>query len=262
MAENDDARMVVIFKDHPILNEAKTKAEGRPIYDSMEVCEIRFAGDRNTVGVYPAHDIARRVTTPEGYEEPLSYAMLYNKQYQRFKNKKAQVQEGTPLEELPFIPQAKRLELKALNIHTAESLAAISDRNLKSLGMGGRELKNQAQAYLDQARDSSTVSRLAADNDALREQIRLLQEERSSLLNGVIPQSAAGDPTGAAPPGQDEGGEDDGTQDGGEVSKFESWDDDDIKGWIKEKRGTAPRGNPSHATLVAMADELDADAGE
>lgn len=255
MAVTDADRMVVIFKDHAIPNEAKSKAAGRPIFDSMEVCEIRFAGDKNTVGVFPAHDIARHQANDEGFNEPVTYAMLYPKQYQRFKDKQAQVQEGTPLEELPFLNQAKRLELKALNIHTAESLAGISDRNLKSLGMGGRELKNQAQAYLDNANDSAAVTRLSVENDSLREQVRMLMEERSGLRDGVGISSAADEATEGEAGQQDEATE-------GDTSGFDTWEDDRIKAWIKEQTGSAPRGNPSHATLVAMADELSAKSEE
>ena len=34
---------------------------------------------------------------------------------------------------------------------------------------------------------------------------------------------------------------------------------DDIKNWIQEATGSRPKGNPSHATLVAQADAVNAD---
>jgi hypothetical protein len=38
-------------------------------------------------------------------------------------------------------------------------------------------------------------------------------------------------------------------------SAFESWSDDELRAFIKEKTGTGVRGQPAHATLVTMADE-------
>ena len=64
---------------------------------------------------------------------------------------------GTPLSELTFLSQGKRLELKALNIHTAEALASLDGGPLKMLGIGGREMKNQAAAYLAKAAGNADV---------------------------------------------------------------------------------------------------------
>jgi hypothetical protein len=39
------------------------------------------------------------------------------------------------------------------------------------------------------------------------------------------------------------------------VSAFESWSDDELRAYIKERTGTGVRGQPAHATLVKMAEE-------
>lgn len=237
MADKD--RIVATFRVHTKANQAKSQQAGRPIFDEMEVCEIRFAGDRNRVGVFPAHSFSRNEDREDGTSAPVTYAQRFPEQYRRFKENRQQVQEGTPLEELAFLSQAKRMELKALNIHTAETLASLDGVALKTLGMGGRELKDQAAAYLENATGSADVTRLASENARLR-----------ALLEKALAGQAQVDPDGE--PAEDAPG------DPGDVSEFESWDDALIKEWIKEKTGAAPRGNPSHATLVIMADELKA----
>ena len=45
---------------------------------------------------------------------------------------------------LPFLTEASRAELRALNIYTVEALAAIDGQELKNLGHGGRDMKNKA----------------------------------------------------------------------------------------------------------------------
>jgi len=213
------------FKIHSNPNPAKSKAAGRPIYDDMEVCEIRLAGNRNTVGVFPAHDVWKWRDTAMGDREPVTYAMRFNDQYLAFKSNHAQVSNGTPLEELTFLPQGKRMELKALNVHTAEALAGLDGQPLKNLGMGGRELKNQAQAYLDSAAGNADIVKLASENETLKAQIEEMKANTSPEV------------TDRASPYADE-------------------DDDTLKEVYKAATGAYPRGQCSHATLVRMCDEI------
>lgn len=226
---NDD-KLVALFKTISEKDEAESKKAGRPIFRDVEAVEIRSPGDRLRVGVYPAHSFSHwEVDRESGEQRQVTYAERFSAQYRAFKERRHQVQSGTPLEELPFLTQAKRSELKALSIYTAEQLAALDGQNLKTLGMGGRELKNQAQAYLDAASGSANAVRIAAENAALRERIAALEAEVSG---------------GDAP----------------KPSGFDAMSDDDLKAYIKNASGSAPRGNPSHATLVRMAEELSANS--
>lgn len=232
MQTNEEARVVPVFKHHTIKNEAKSKEAGRPIYDDMEVVEVRFAGDRNRVGVFPAHSFSGWVTNPQdGSQEQQTYAMRWADQYRRFKMQTQQIAEGTPLEELTFLTNAKRLELKALSILTAEALAALDGNELKALGMGGRELKNQAIAYLEAARGTADVTKLAADNVSLQAQVDEMRREMQEMVAAAKAKTSS-------------------------INPLEAMSDEDLKALIKTKTGSAPRGVPSHATLVAMATEV------
>jgi hypothetical protein len=228
MADNQKAALSAIFKMNSTLNPAKSKTAGRPIYDDMEICEIRTAGDRNSVKVFPAHEVSHHDETAEGGSgEPVTYAMRFPEQYKRFKDGTTQSQTGTPLEELPFLTQGKRYELKALNVHTAEALASLDGNPLKQLGIGGRELKNQAQAYLDTANKTANVTKLASENESLRQQIEAMRRDMAA------PVAVEAEP-----------------------SQFDAMDDEQLKAFIADKSGSRPRGQPSHSTLVRMAEEL------
>lgn len=233
MASSDNL-IAVRFYNLPILNEAKSKESGRPVYDDLEVCEQKYAGDRQKVGVFPAHEPFKKHVDPNtGLAVPWTYAMEYPEQFKAFRNGEAQAQSGTPIEELPFLTQSKRLELKALNIFTAEALAALDGQPLKMLGPGGRELKDKAQAYLDNAAGSADITKLTAEIARLRDENERLKRDGPSVV-----EDDDGDPT---------------------TSPFAQWESDDIKNWIEETTGEAVRGNPSHATLVKRADKVNAD---
>lgn len=231
------------FFNMPLKNELESKKQGRPIFDDIEVCEVRFSGNREKVIHAPAHEIFRTDRDIEGNVTEITYALAYNDQYKAFKSGDTQSLRGTPTSELPFLTASKRLELKALNIHTAEALAALDGNNLKMLGMGGRELKVQAQTYLENAVGSADVVRQASLIAALEEQNKLLR----ARLAGA-PDTAEGDETPALAGPEDPN-----------ASPFFGMGSDDIKNWIQEATGNRPLGNPSHATLVKRADEVNAE---
>jgi len=234
MAEPENL-VVPIFKVHSKIDKTATAKEGRPIYTDLEIVEIKLAANKQTTGVFPAHAVWKWVDQPNGMREPVTYAMRFNEQYKRFKANSSQSQTGTPVEELPFLTQGKRLELKALNIHTAETLASLDGQPLKNLGMGGRELKNMAQAYLDNAAASADTTRLASENEKLRQ---LVEEMKQDAKNASQAKDKKADERAASP--------------------FDDMEKDDIKNWIEEATGERPRGNPNKDTLVGMADEINA----
>ena len=230
MSDND--LLVVTFRHDKVKNEAKSKAAGRPIFDDMEQCMIRAAGDRNTVKVFPALAFSGWVTNQEGEQQQQTYAERFSAQYRRFKENSTQVQDGTPISELPFLTEAKRSELRALSIFTAETLAALDGANLKALGQGGRELKTQAAAYIENATGSASAVRMAAEIAALKEQIAAMSRTAEPEASPVVQAEPANDTT-----------------------DFAEWSDDDLKDWIATQTGARPRGNPNHDTLVRMAAE-------
>lgn len=230
---DEENRLVVKFRADKVKNEAKTKLAGRPIFDDIELVEIRSAGDRNTVKVFPAHAQHRWTTNEDGEQEIETYAMRWNAQYLRFKENRQQIQDGTPLSELPFLTEAKRAELKALNIHTAETLAALDGLSLKTLGMGGRELKNQAEAYIGNASGSAKVTQMATQIAELQAQI--------AALTSAAPPVAEPEPEADSEPA--------------DADDFEDSSDEELKVYIASQTGQRPRGTPSHETLVRMARE-------
>ncbi len=81
------ALVVPRFYTLAVVNEAESARRGRPIYNDMEVCELRFSGNRQTVGVFPAHEVFRNQRDPmTGDVNDITYAIEYRDQYLKFKN--------------------------------------------------------------------------------------------------------------------------------------------------------------------------------
>ena len=97
-----------------------------------------------------------------------TYAERFARQYQQFKAHQQQTKAGTPLDYLPFLTEAKRAELRALNIYTAEALTIVDGPELKNLGPGGRELKNKAIAFLESSSEAARITKLEAELETMQ----------------------------------------------------------------------------------------------
>jgi len=217
----------VVFRVHTEPNLGASRDAKRPIYDEYEVCDISFAGNKQTIGTFRATDFADWGGKDEfGERAQRTYAEKYNEQYIAFKQGHVQSDGGTSLENLPFLNTAKRLELKALHIHSAEALAGLDGNNLKLLGMGGRELKNQAIDYLaQQTAAAGDVSAVVAENAALKARIEALEAKQA----GTDPLDHDGDgKKGGTAPASDAPPEDDAPD------PWATFENDDIIAWLAD----------------------------
>lgn len=236
----NDALVGVRFYIDAIENLAKSKEAGRPIFDNIEMVEVKFAGDKTRIHVAPAlQEFIRNKQTNE-WE---SYAEHYAPIYERFKAGEAEQGSGTPLKEAPFLTAAQRSELKALNIKTIEALAALDGGPLRTLGMGGRDLKNQAQAYMDNASGSADVVKFAKENDALKARLAEMEDQMKELLAANRKKAATPEP------------EDD------EASPFDEFTDEDIRNWLEQGEFEADK-RWSRKTLLKKANEANAELAE
>lgn len=161
--QNDESLVVPFFKSVAVEIPAESKKAGRPIYRDEEQVEIRIAGERNYAPTFPAHAVWKRVNGEE-----ITYAQRFADAYERFAANKEQVADGTPLSELPFLTEAKRATLRSLKVYTAEALATLDGKRLSALGPDARDMKNSAEAYLENARGAADVGALKAEIEELR----------------------------------------------------------------------------------------------
>lgn len=208
---------IVSFSTEAVPDKAASAKEGRPIFNQREMVTIIFPADRQRSIVRPAQAEWTKVNG-----QVVTYADRFPEQYRRFKANEAQVVEGTPLSEAPFLNEAQRATMRALSVYTVEQLASLQGQALKNLGPGGLTLQQQAMAYLNVAAGTANVVALAEENARLKESMADLSAQ------GADPRI-----------------------------KYVDMSDDKLKDYIRENTGQAPRGNPSRSTLVRMAMEID-----
>lgn len=140
--EDDSSNLLVKFFVRPRLDQAKTEAEGRPIYRDVDYIDIRIPGSSDNV-VRPA--------TPMDKER-------FPRHYAAFRNRTSQEGvEGTLLSEWPMINRSQAEELAFFGVKTVEQLASMSDANGQQMRMGFMGLKRKAQEWLDKSSSTETL---------------------------------------------------------------------------------------------------------
>jgi len=223
-----DDLLVVTFKNLAVENPLKTMEAGRPIFDDVEHCFIAAPGSPD-IKVFPANTFARWVDAPYGgvsgqYGQiKQTYAERFSHQYRQFKAHVAQTKSGTPLEHAPFLSEARRAELKAQNVYTVEALADIEGNELKNLGPGGREMKNQATTYIAESKLTVPTKQMLAELETLRIRNAILEEDAQVKREYTV------------------------------ENEFNDMSDKQLRDFITTNTGQAPQGNLARKTLVRMA---------
>ena len=235
MAKDPDENAVVLFRQHAVMDEAKTRAEGRPQYDDIDVVEIRFPGSRS-VSVFPATAFSHWTIDPmTGQQVQVSYAERFAHQYRQFRARETQTKSGTPLQYAPFLTEARRAELRAQNIYTVEQLANIEGLELKNLGQGGRELKNLATDYIAEARKGAPNFAMEAELEAMRARNQVLEDDLKAVKEKLELEKVEADKNGD--------------------DNFDNMTLDQLRDFITSRTGHAPHGSLNRKTLVRMATE-------
>lgn len=150
----------VEFYTEAVEFKAESEKEGRPIFREVPFIRIQHPGDRNNVLETKATD---------------HYKQKYAREWREFESRGANEVIGTPLSQWPPVTKSQVKEAEYFGVRTVEQLAAVNDAALQKIGMGWRELRTKALAYLDAAAGNAAQSAQAAENERLRAEMAALK---------------------------------------------------------------------------------------
>jgi hypothetical protein len=167
------------FKTEAVHLPFRSRTAGRPIYEDREFVEILIPGDRRSMAVEPVTD-EHKTRWPDAYAA--------------FRAGRETPLEGTPLADWPnsALTRSKVEELAYFNIRTVEHLAAVNDAQLGNIGMGARELRQAARAFLEVARTGTgPLERLVSENLSLKDEVERLERALDEARIAARPTEAA-----------------------------------------------------------------------
>jgi len=172
---DDDKRLFVQFFMTAVKNESKSATEGRPIFDEVPMVRIITPGSRDVMV----------------NKAMMVYQERFPVQWDRFQRKLTPAQEGTPLEEVPFLTVGQIAELKALNVFTLEQLAGISDTHSRHF-MGCNGMKQKAVAYLESAKSAAPITAMKMELEKRDAEIEVLRGQVAKLMKAEETKKTAG----------------------------------------------------------------------
>lgn len=161
-----DEKLFVTFSREAMKNDFKSAEAGRPIFDEVDLVRIMVPGNRLSSMLYKATE---------------EHKWRFPKQWAKYQQGLSQAQEGTPLEMWPQMTVGQVAELKAVNIHSVEQLAAMPD-NLAQQFMGNFQLRQKAQTFLDAAKGEAVTTKLQAELAKRDNEIEVLKRQMAEVL--------------------------------------------------------------------------------
>ena len=145
-----------------IKDEVASVAEWRPIFKSVEMCEIRY-GDKDNI----IRDRVKYMRPDPRQRFPVQYA--------RFKAGEATQVVGTLLREWGLLDRASAKSYEAVGVFTVEQLSALSDTNAQQF-RGSIADRQRARDFLAMAQGQAPIAQARAENEALRVELQALRE--------------------------------------------------------------------------------------
>jgi hypothetical protein len=172
-ASEADKGLRVTFFYEEVPDVKRTEEMGRPIFKSVEMCEIRIPLDKDNV-------------TVERVEKNPDLRRRFPGQYARFKAGETVQIEGSLLRQWGLITPAEAKSYEAVDVFTVEQLAGLSDAQCQRY-RGSLADRQKAKDFLDKAKGLEPVAQARAENAALRAEIEALREAIAAL-GGKVPE--------------------------------------------------------------------------
>lgn len=163
--KSPDGSALRIWRD-TAKNNFLSEQHGRAIFDEVVYVEVISPGSRDSTPTFECV----RVFAPEMNHPAPKYGQKYA-EYKSFIEDFAKSEEndaslsGTPLSQWPEMTRTMVAALKAQNIFTVDALAQLPDTKLHVVGPDGRTWREKAKAYIENAKNTSYATGLAADLD-------------------------------------------------------------------------------------------------
>jgi hypothetical protein len=168
-----DRALLVKFFTAPLKNEERSTEEGRPIFDDVDMIEIRVRGTKDNIVQRPV-----RADDKQRFRDA----------WRAHQDGEKAVQSGTPLAQWPVMSTSQVEEMKYLGFVTVEQIAEANDGVVSGIA-GLQTLKNKAKAFIEFSKGAAPIEQLqnklaesANETETLRRQLAETQAALSKLV--------------------------------------------------------------------------------
>lgn len=162
MQRLDERPPYVTFEVRPVEDRAATEASGHWIGKDAIFAMITPSGSKDKIEKLAEQWIKDLREQVRQDRFPAHWLEAYERALDAFKRNEELPEDGFPIKEWPVCSPAQRQLLLSLSIRTVEALAELNESGMTALGMGGRDLKEKAKAFLEVSKnDGKTAKELS-----------------------------------------------------------------------------------------------------
>ena len=173
----------------PRRNEIASQKQGAPVYDRVLMAEIRSPGFKTQIHTpeieihFADGTVRQRLSgyREDGSGRDLTWREVLKTYLDAWEKEQETPDDGTPLETWPRLDVAMIAALREAGVYSVEMLAGVPDNQLGRIGMGGRTLRDQAIAYLEEVKGNAQNNKLIAENAELRERMARMEEALAAI---------------------------------------------------------------------------------
>lgn len=173
------------FENRAEEDRTATIEKGSLVLKDVDYVIIARAGSKDTVEKVVTEwlDHCAKLSRETPPLWPVDWVVAHRKMYEQWKAGEEPTQPGFPVRQWAEITKAQAENLVMARVFTVEHLAMADEATMQNIGMGGRALKERAQAWLESKKGNSgqEVAALRADNATLTQTVGSLQQKVAEL---------------------------------------------------------------------------------
>jgi hypothetical protein len=185
MNPNSSAPHISFYEESVKDNEA-SKEDGQARFKNVYMIRVRQVGSKDFI-VKNADEWLEHIEKIKQF--PPDWISAFKRGYEAYKNDQEIPVEGFAIKMWPAINKAMADTVLAAGVRTVEELAAANEETLKRIGIGARQLQNDARAWRDSAKNtgivSTELSNLRAENEQRKEREKDLLTRIDELARQV-----------------------------------------------------------------------------
>lgn len=152
----------VVFEQRAEEDRDATIASGGIVMRDVNYAVVRQPGSKDSIEKQAdqwLEDVRRRVMQGKYPQEWLDH---FQRQYAAFKEGQTAPEMGLSVKEWPSLSKAQVHNLLAAGVRTVEDAAAMNEPTMQRVGMGAREIKAKAVAYIESREQNKAAEKIAA----------------------------------------------------------------------------------------------------
>ncbi|NIT58371.1 MAG: hypothetical protein GWN00_19735 [Aliifodinibius sp.] len=178
VADREERPAFVQFQQRAVEDKQASIKAGRSVSKNIEFVLVTPPYSKDCFEFKVDQWFKNQETNVRNNRIPQAWLDYWRKCYQHWKDGLDAPVNGIDVRNWPVASPAQIKNMLSAGIRTVEDMAAANDEGLKRFGMGGVELKQKAQAYLQATKDHGP---LVQENAALKSQVAQLEGAVASL---------------------------------------------------------------------------------